>query len=155
MSSIDRNNQHASTPAEWARFIHHEFINSGLSNSSRKLFRDTMYHGKGRAFIRVPIKYFGGKSGNTARVLTYSGYLETNSGDRIIYVYFNDASQNLITRDETPQAFYLINAAIRKVMRPEDLIPIQKPAQNKIDPKKSVQPRVITKLNTPNKNLGN
>lgn len=150
MSSIDRNIQNASTPAEWARFIHHEFVNSGLSNSSRKLFRDTMYHGKGRAFIRVPIKYFGGKSGNTARVLTYSGYLETKSGDRIIYVYFNDASQNLTTRDETPQAFSLINAAIRKVMRPEDLKLIEKPA-----PKKPITTRAITKLNTPRKNLGN
>jgi beta-lactamase class A len=150
MSSIDRNIQNASTPAEWARFIHHEFVNSDLSNSSRKLFRDTMYHGKGRAFIHVPIKYFGGKSGNTARVLTYSGYLETNSGDRIIYVYFNDASQNLITRDETPQAFYLINAAIRKVMRPEDLKPIKKPT-----PKQPITTRVITKANARIKNLGN
>jgi beta-lactamase class A len=149
MSEIDRNIQNASTPAEWAKFIHHEFVNSGLSNQGRKLFRDTMSQGKGRAFIRVPFTYFGGKSGNTARVLTYSGYLETKSGDRIIYVYFNDASQNLITRDETPQAFYLINAAIRKVMRPEDLKPIVKPA------KKPSSPRVITKLNTPNKNLGN
>jgi hypothetical protein len=109
-----------------------------------------MNHGKGQSFIRVPIKYFGGKSGNTARVLTYSGYLETKSGDRIIYVYFNDASQNLTTRDETPQAFNLINAAIRKVMRPEDLKPIVKPA-----PKKPISPRVITKLNAPSKNVGN
>ncbi len=150
MSEIDRNIQNASTPAEWARFMHHEFVNSGLSNSSRKLLRDTMSQGKGRAFLRVPFAYFGGKSGNTARVLTYSGYLETKSGDRIIYVYFNDASQNLITRDETPQAFYLINAAIRKVMRTQDLVPIKKPA-----PKKALPARVITKLNTPRKNLGN
>jgi beta-lactamase class A len=150
MSEIDRNIQNASTPAEWARFIHHEFVNSGLSNSSRKLFRDTMSHGKGRAFIRVPFTYFGGKSGNTARVLTYSGYLETKSGDRIIYVYFNDASQNLITRDETPQAFNLINAAIRKVMRTEDLQPIKKPS-----PTKALPAPVVTKLNTPRKNSGN
>lgn len=155
MSEIDRNIQNASTPAEWARFIHHEFVNSGLSSASRKLFRDTMFHGKGRALIHVPFTYFGGKSGNTARVLTYSGYLETKSGDRIIYVYFNDASQNLTTRDETPQAFNLINAAIRKVMRPEDLIPIKKPAPNKTDPKKPSQPRVITKLNAPSKSVGN
>jgi beta-lactamase class A len=150
MSEIDRNIQNASTPAEWARFIHHEFVNSGLSNQSRKLFRDTMSHGKGRAFLHVPFKYFGGKSGNTARVLTYSGYLETKSGDRIIYVYFNDSSQNLTTRDETPQAFNLINAAIRKVMRPEDLQPIKKP-----NPKKAAPARVITKLNAPQKTLGN
>jgi beta-lactamase class A len=141
MSEIDRNIQNASTPAEWARFIHHEFVNSGLSNQSRKLFRDTMSHGKGRAFLHVPMTYFGGKSGNTARVLTYSGYLETKSGDRIIYVYFNDSSQNLITRDETPQAFWLINTAIRKVMRPEDLKPIKKP----------VQIKVVTKLNAQHK----
>jgi beta-lactamase class A len=150
MSAIDRNIQNASTPAEWARFIHHEFINSGLSNQSRKLFRDTMSHGKGRAFLHVPMMYFGGKSGNTARVLTYSGYLETKSGDRIIYVYFNDASQNLTTRDETPQAFALINAAIRKVMRPEDLQPTKKPT-----PKKPTPTRVITKISATHKALKN
>ena len=150
MSAIDRNIQNASTPAEWARFIHHEFVNSGLSNQSRQLFRDTMSHGKGRAFLGVPMTYFGGKSGNTARVLTYSGYLETKSGDRIIYVYFNDSSHNLITRDETPQAFSLINAAIRKVMRPEDLKPTKKP-----DPQKSVPIRMLTKLKTQHKTQTN
>lgn len=127
MSQIDRNIQNASTPAEWARFIHHEFVNSGLSNSSRKIFRDIMFLGKGRHLLRVPFTYFGGKSGNTARVLTYSGYLETKSGDRIIYVYFNDSSLNLATRDETPLAFNLINASLRKIMRPEDLVLPKKP----------------------------
>ena len=131
MSQIDRNIQNASTPAEWARFIHHEFINSGLTNSSRKMFRDIMLLGKGRHLLRVPFSYFGGKSGNTARVLTYSGYLETKSGDRLIYVYFNDSSLNLTTRDETPLAFNLINASLKKIMRPEDLILPKKPLQTK------------------------
>jgi beta-lactamase class A len=131
MSQIDRNLQNASTPAEWARYMHHVFIGADLSAASYKRFRDTMSKGRGGSLIRVPFKAYGGKSGNTARVLTYSGYLETLSGDRVIYVYMNDSSQNLITRDETPQAFYLINAALKQVMRPEDLVrpkPAEKPA---------------------------
>jgi beta-lactamase class A len=87
-----------------------------------------MYHGKGRYLLNVPITYFGGKSGNTARVLTYSGYLETKSGDRLIYAYMNDSSEEIATRDQTPQAFFWINAALRKLMRPEDLKPAPKSA---------------------------
>ena len=121
MSQIDRQIQNASTPSEWARVLHKAFVNPSLSSTTAALFRQVMSHGKGRSYIRVPHKYFGGKSGNTARVLTYSGYLETLSGDRVIYVYMNDSSQNLATRDETPQAFKLINDALRLVMRPEDL----------------------------------
>jgi beta-lactamase class A len=131
MSQIDRNLQNASTPAEWARYLHHAFVDADLSAASYKRFRETMSKGRGRSLIRVPFTAYGGKSGNTARVLTYSGYLETLSGDRVIYVYLNDSSQNLITRDETPLAFNLINAALKQVMRPEDLVrpkPTKKPA---------------------------
>ncbi len=122
MSQIDRNLQNASTPQEWARLLHHAFVNSDLSAVGQKRFQAVMSKGKGRGDIHVPFKVFGGKSGNTARVLTYSGYLETLSGDKLIYVYMNDSSRNLSTRDETPQAFKLINAALKAVMRPEDLI---------------------------------
>ena len=121
MSQIDRQIQNASTPHEWARVIHHAFVDPKLSPKAAAMFRTVMSHGKGKSYLRVPFKYFGGKSGNTARVLTYSGYIETLSGDRVIYVYMNDSSKNLITRDETPQAFKLINTALRLVMRPEDL----------------------------------
>ena len=121
MSQIDRQIQNASTPSEWARVLHHTFVNPKLSPKTAAMFRTVMSHGKGKSYLRVPFKYFGGKSGNTARVLTYSGYVETLSGDRVIYVYMNDSSQNLMTRDETPQAFKLINTALRLVMRPEDL----------------------------------
>jgi beta-lactamase class A len=131
MAEIDRNLQNASTPAEWARYMHHQFLQNGLSTKMQGLLRDILYRGKGRGFIRVPFKYFGGKSGNTARVLTYSGYLETNSGDRLIYVYLNDTSEELATRDQTPQAFYWINSALRTLMRPEDLKPFVKPATTK------------------------
>ncbi len=122
MSQIDRNLQNASTPHEWARFLWNAFVSTDLSTNAQKRFRDIMYHGKGRSYIRVPFKYYGGKSGNTARVLTYSGFLETLSGDKVIYVYMNDSSQNLITRDETGLAFQLINAALKKVIRPADLV---------------------------------
>lgn len=122
MSLIDRNLQNASTPHEWARFMWNAFVSLDLSNASQKKFREIMYHGKGRSYIRVPFKYYGGKSGNTARILTYSGFLETLSGDKIIYVYMNDSSQNLITRDETDMAFNYINAALKKVIRPSDLV---------------------------------
>jgi beta-lactamase class A len=122
MSQIDRNLQNASTPHEWARFMWNAFVGLDLSPSSQQRFRKIMYHGKGRSYLRVPFKYYGGKSGNTARILTYSGFLETLSGDKVIYVYMNDSSQNLITRDETDLAFSYINAALKKVIRPADLV---------------------------------
>jgi beta-lactamase class A len=134
MALIDRQIQNASTPQEWARVLHHAFVTPDLTNDSEARFREVMSHGRGKSFLRVPYRYYGGKSGNTARVLTYSGYLETLSGDRVIYVYMNDSSQNLLTRDETPQAFKLINDALKLVMRPEDLVrakptaPIKTPA---------------------------
>ncbi len=122
MSQIDRNLQNASTPHEWARFMWNAFVSYDLSTFGQKKFREIMSHGKGRSYIRVPFKYYGGKSGNTARILTYSGFLETLSGDKVIYVYMNDSSQNLITRDETNLAFNYINAALKKVIRPSDLV---------------------------------
>lgn len=122
MSQIDRNLQNASTPQEWARFMWNAFVSLDLSTSTQQRFRKIMYHGKGRSYLRVPFKYYGGKSGNTARILTYSGFLETLSGDKVIYVYMNDSSQNLITRDETDLAFSYINAALKKVIRPADLV---------------------------------
>jgi hypothetical protein len=122
MSQIDRNLQNASTPHEWARFMWNAFVSYDLSTFGQKKFREIMSHGKGRSYIRVPYKYYGGKSGNTARILTYSGFLETLSGDKVIYVYMNDSSQNLITRDETNLAFNYINAALKKVIRPSDLV---------------------------------
>jgi beta-lactamase class A len=135
MGEIDRNLQNASTPHEWARFLFAAFVNNGLEPKWNQKFREIMYHGKGRYLLKVPITYFGGKSGNTARVLTYSGYLETKSGDRLIYAYMNDSSREIATRDQTPQAFFWINAALRKLMRPEDLKPAPNPA---LKPKVSV-----------------
>jgi beta-lactamase class A len=146
MSLIDRNIQNASTPAEWARFIHHEFMNSNLSALSQKFFKEIMNHGKGKYLIRVPFGYYGGKSGNTARVLTYSGYLEAKSGDRLIYVYFNDSSLNLTTRDETPQAFNLINASLRKIMRPSDLVFDKKELNARAKTKMIKQPKAAKSI---------
>ncbi|MFN3265915.1 MAG: serine hydrolase [Deinococcales bacterium] len=132
MSQIDRNLQNASTPHEWARFMWNAFVSLDLSSQSQQRFRKIMYHGKGRSYLRVPFKYYGGKSGNTARILTYSGFLETLSGDKVIYVYMNDSSQNLITRDETDLVFSYINAALKKVIRPADLVlPKPKPTAAK------------------------
>jgi beta-lactamase class A len=128
MGEIDRNLQNASTPHEWARFLFAAFTQNGLEPKWNAKFREIMSHGKGRYYLKVPLTFYGGKSGNTARVLTYSGYLETKSGDRLIYAYMNDSSQEIATRDQTPQAFFWINAALRKLMRPEDLKPVLKPA---------------------------
>jgi beta-lactamase class A len=130
MGEIDRNLQNASTPHEWARFLFAAFVNNGLEPKWNQKFREIMYYGKGRYLLKVPLTYFGGKSGNTARILTYSGYLETKSGDRLIYAYMNDSSAEIATRDQTPQAFFWINAALRKLMRPEDLKPTPKPSAN-------------------------
>jgi beta-lactamase class A len=135
MGEIDRNLQNASTPHEWARFLFSAFVQNGLEPKWNQKFREIMSHGKGRYFLKVPMTYYGGKSGNTARVLTYSGYLETKSGDRLIYAYMNDSSEEIATRDQTPQAFFWINAALRKLMRPEDLKPNPK-VNNKTDSSK-------------------
>jgi beta-lactamase class A len=135
MSQIDRNLQNASTPHEWARFMWNAFVSTDLSTQGQQRFRKIMQHGKGRGYLRVPFKYYGGKSGNTARVLTYSGFLETLSGDKVIYVYMNDSSQNLITRDETELAFTYINAGLKKVIRPADLVR-PKPAKPVVSSKK-------------------
>lgn len=126
MAEIDRNLQNASTPYEWARFIQHEFLENDLSPANRQRFRETMALGSGRYLLKVPFAYYGGKSGNTARLLTHSGYLETRSGDRLIYVYMNDTSLNLATREETPIVFKFISAALRTLMLPADLIPDKK-----------------------------
>jgi beta-lactamase class A len=134
MGEIDRNLQNASTPQEWARFLIAAFGQNGLEPKWNQKFREIMYHGKGRSFLKVPFTYFGGKSGNTARVLTYSGYLETKSGDRLVYAYMNDSSEEIATRDQTPQAFFWINAALRKLMRPEDLKPIKPVVPAKTSP---------------------
>jgi beta-lactamase class A len=128
MSEIDRNLQNASTPFEWARFIHAEFLTNKLSAVNHQRFRETMALGSGRYLLKVPFAYYGGKSGNTARLLTHSGYLETKSGDRLIYVYMNDTSQNPATREETPIVYKFISAALAKLMRPADLIPDKKKA---------------------------
>jgi hypothetical protein len=105
-----------------------------------------MNHGKGKYLIRVPFGYYGGKSGNTARVLTYSGYLEAKSGDRLIYVYFNDSSLNLTTRDETPQVFNLINASLRKIMRPSDLVFDKKELNARAKTKMIKQPKAAKSI---------
>ncbi len=128
MGEIDRNLQNASTPHEWARFLFAAFAQNNLEPKWNQKFREIMSHGKGRYYLKVPLTYYGGKSGNTARVLTYSGYLETKAGDRLIYAYMNDSSEEIATRDQTPQAFFWINAALRKLMRPEDLKPAVKPS---------------------------
>ena len=136
MAEIDRNLQNASTPFEWARFIQHEFLQNDLSSTNRARFRETMALGNGKYLLKVPFKYYGGKSGNTARLLTHSGYLETRSGDRLIYVYLNDTSLNLATREETPIVYKFISEALRKLMRPADLVPDKtKPGTPPIDPR--------------------
>ncbi len=127
MGEIDRNLQNASTPHEWARFLFAAFAQNNLEPRWNQQFREIMSHGKGRYYLKVPLTYYGGKSGNTARVLTYSGYLETKSGDCLIYAYMNDSSEEIATRDQTPQAFFWINAALRTLMRPKDLKPVVKP----------------------------
>ncbi len=122
IAEIDRNLQNASTPAEWARFLHHIYNAKIFAPNIDAQFRKIAWLGKGRAFLRVPFSNYAGKSGNTARVLTFSGMFSALSGDRLVYVYFNDASETETTRDQTKDAFDYINAALRLVMRSEDLV---------------------------------
>jgi beta-lactamase class A len=137
MSEIDRNLQNASTPAQWARLMFYMFTENDLTPKYNKIWRDIMYHGAGRGYLRVPFSYYGGKSGNTAHILTYSGYLESKDGRRYIYVYMNDTSQTQYLRPQTPLAFAVINQALKKLMPKPAPKPVVKPS---VQP--SVQPSI-------------
>lgn len=112
MARIDRNIQNASTPLEWARFFWAAFEQNQLSPSSNALFRKVMSKGYGSRYLRVRYAYFGGKSGNTAGVLGFTGYLETVGGVRYIYVFLSDTVPEVYTGYFERPAFSLINKAL-------------------------------------------
>lgn len=112
MAQIDRNIQNASTPLEWARFLWAAFEQNGLSDSSNALFRKVMSKGYGSRYLRVRYAYYGGKSGNTAGVLGFTGYLETADGCRYLYVFLSDTVPEVYTGYFERPAFSLINRAL-------------------------------------------
>lgn len=115
MAQIDRNLQNASTPLEWARFLWSAFTQNGLSPQNNRLFREVMAKGYGSRRLRVRYSYFGGKSGNTAGVLGFSGYLEAPDGSRYVYVFLSDTIPEVNTFILAPAAFWLINESLLRL----------------------------------------
>ncbi|WP_026234471.1 serine hydrolase [Calidithermus timidus] len=115
MAQIDRNLQNASTPLEWARFLWWAFTQNGLSPQNDRRFREVMAKGYGSRRLRVRYSYFGGKSGNTAGVLGFSGYLEAPDGSRYVYVFLCDTIPEVNTFNLAPPAFGLINEALLRL----------------------------------------
>ena len=112
MAQIDRNLQNTSTPLEWARFFWLAFQQNQLSASSNQLFRKVMSKGYGYRRLAVKYSYFGGKSGNTAGVLGFTGYLEAPDGTRYIYIFLSDEVPEIYTLYFERPAFALINRAL-------------------------------------------
>jgi beta-lactamase class A len=115
MAQIDRNLQNASTPLEWARFLWSAFVQNGLSPQNNRLFREVMAKGYGSSRLRVRYGYFGGKSGNTAGVLGFTGYLEAPDSSRYVYVFLSDTIPEVNTFVLAPAAFWLINESLLRL----------------------------------------
>ena len=111
-AQISRNLQNASTPLEWAHFLWFAFTQNQLSDPSNTLFRKVMAKGYGYRRLGVKYAYFGGKSGNTAGVLGFTGYLEAADGTRFIYVFLSDEVPEIYTFYFERPAFSLINRAL-------------------------------------------
>jgi beta-lactamase class A len=111
-AQIDRNLQNASTPLEWAKYLWHAFNRSGLSTASQTEFRRIMAKGFGSRLINGKPAYAAGKSGNTAGVLGFSGYLEAEDGSRYVYVLLSDEIPAIYTLDRYRVAFKVINKAL-------------------------------------------
>lgn len=115
MAQIDRNLQNASTPLEWAHFLWWAFTRNGLSPQNDRHFREVMARGYGSRRLRVRYSYFGGKSGNTAGVLGFSGYLEAPDGSRYVYVFLCDTIPEVNTFSLARPAFGLINESLLRL----------------------------------------
>lgn len=111
-AQIDRNLQNTSTPLEWAHYLWAAFEQNDLSPASDALFRKVM--AKGYGYRRLAVRYarFGGKSGNTAGVLGFTGYLEAADGTRFVYVFLSDEVPEIYTLYFERPAFTLINRAL-------------------------------------------
>lgn len=118
MAQIDAHLQNATTPLEWARFFWMAFTQNGLSAQSDALFRKVMFKGYGSRFLKVRYKYYGGKSGNTAGVLGFTGFLESEDGCRYIYIFLSDEVPEVYTGYFDRPAFSLINGALKAVGMP-------------------------------------
>ncbi|SEJ21489.1 Beta-lactamase class A [Deinococcus reticulitermitis] len=114
-----------STPYEWGTLVAHEFLRPGLSRRARRWQREDMALGFGKAALRAGqagnITMFGGKGGNGWRLLTYSGYFQTKTGQRVVYAFMQHGADQTYTMPNTRRAFAWINAAV------DELIGEQKP----------------------------
>lgn len=112
----DLGTQNVSTPAEFAHLVAAEFLQSGLSPGTQSLQRQLMATGFGRSRLKVPVSTFGGKGGNGWRLLTFSGYLHTQSGQDVVYAFMQHGADQEYTMPNTRAAFAWINAAIGQVV---------------------------------------
>ncbi|MFC4453194.1 serine hydrolase [Deinococcus sonorensis] len=116
----DLGTQNVSTPYEFAQLIAQEFLRPGLSAQGAALQREVMATGFGRSRLRAPIRYFGGKGGNGWRLLTYTGYFETPTGEHVVYTFMQHGADQSYTMHNTAAAFAWINAAVAEVLKAGD-----------------------------------
>jgi beta-lactamase class A len=117
--------QNTSTPQEYsclnAVLFRKGLIDKGLSASSAKTFRKIMATGlERRPFPAPEFRYWGGKPGSGWRLLTLTGYAETNTGRVVAYAYFNDRSDTQDSADMERQirgADAWILAQVRELLR--------------------------------------
>jgi len=114
----DLGTQNVSTPAEFAHLVAAEFLHSGLSPDAQTLQRQLMATGFGRSRLTLPVDTFGGKGGNGWRILTFSGYVHTKSGQDVVYAFMQHGADQEYTMPNTRAAFTWINAAIGQVVAP-------------------------------------
>lgn len=111
-----------STPQEWANYLAHFYLKPGLSERASQWQGEVMQSGFGRSALNLgqhKIKRFGGKGGNGWKILTYSGYLETEDGKHIVYSFMQHGCYQDYTIPNTRAAFGWISAAIRQVLSDE------------------------------------
>lgn len=78
----------AARPDDLVRFVHHLFLDNGLTASSDARMRRLLAKGDravDRRAIRVPLSYWGGKGGSDLGMGSMAGYGVTRSGRHVLY----------------------------------------------------------------------
>lgn len=108
-----------STPEEWGTFLTHFYLKPNLSARADKWRKADMKLGFGQHALYLgehKIKWFGGKGGNGWRILTYSGYIQTEDDKHVVYAFMQHGSHQTYTIPNTRAAFAWISSAMQQVL---------------------------------------
>lgn len=119
---IDLGTQNVTTAFEYATLLSHAFLNNQLSKESASIWQNTMGLGVGKKMLKVDFDQFGGKTGNTWRILTAAGYLHTKNNHHYVYVFLNQRSPYSYTIPRLHDAFSWINAALLQLGAPAQAV---------------------------------